>query len=88
MTRSLLILPSPMFFLLSTGVAQEKLTQQKINNIKSLLELANYKESVRVTWKNMFKQATNPELKNPTYEKVLMDVGRMLVEEMVDENSS
>ena len=34
------------------------------------------------------QQAAKPELNNPTYEKVLMDVGRMLVEEMVDENSS
>ena len=34
------------------------------------------------------QQAAKPELNNPTYERVLMDVGRMLVEEMVDENSS
>ena len=45
-----------MFFLLSTAVAQEKLTQQKIDNITVLLELANYKETVRVTWKIMFQQ--------------------------------
>ena len=94
MTRSLLILSSLMFFVFSTAVALEKLTQQKIDNIKAILELSNYKETVRVTWENMFQQiikvqqAAKPELKNPTYEKVLMDVGRMLVEEMVDENSS
>ena len=94
MTRSLLILSSLMFFVFSTAVALEKLTQQKIDNIKAILELYNYKETVRVTWENMFQQiikvqqAAKPELKNPTYEKVLMDVGRMLVEEMVDENSS
>ena len=94
MTRSLLILSSLMFFVFSTAVALEKLTQQKIDNIKAILELSNYKETVRVTWENMFQQiikvqqAAKPELNNPTYEKVLMDVGRMLVEEMVDENSS
>jgi hypothetical protein len=94
MTRLQLILSSLMFFLLSTAVAQEKLTKQKIDNIKALLDLANYKETVRVTWKNLFQQiikvqqAAKPELKNPTYEKVLMDVGRILVEEMVNENSS
>ena len=94
MTRSLLILSSLMFFVFSTAVALDKLTQQKIDNIKAILELSNYKETVRVTWENMFQQiikvqqAAKPELKNPTYEKVLMDVGRMLVEEMVDENSS
>ena len=92
MTRSLLILSSLMFFVFSTAVALEKLTQQKIDNIKAILELSNYKETVRVTWENMFQQiikvqqAAKPELNNPTYEKVLMDVGRMLVEEMVDEN--
>ena len=94
MTRSLLILSSLMFFVFSTAVALEKLTQQKIDNIKAILELSNYKETVRVTWENMFQQiikvqqAAKPELNKPTYEKVLMDVGRMLVEEMVDENSS
>ena len=94
MTRSLLILSSLMFFVFSTAVALEKLTQQKIDNIKAILELSNYKETVRVTWENMFQQiikvqqAAKPKLKNPIYEKVLMDVGRKLVEEMVDENSS
>ena len=94
MTRSLLILSSLMCFVFSTAFALEKLTQQKIDNIKAILELSNYKETVRVTWENMFQQiikvqqAAKPELNNPTYERVLMDVGRMLVAEMVDENSN
>ena len=45
-----------MFFVFSTAVALEKLTQQKIDNIKAILELSNYKETVRVTWENMFQQ--------------------------------
>jgi len=92
--KIILITVTLILLLLCPTAAQEKLTQQKIDNIKALLVLANYKETVRVTWENMFQQiikvqqAAKPELKNPTYEKVLMDVGRMLVEEMVDENSS
>ena len=95
MNRKVLLLIFNIIFFLSLPVeAKEKLTQQKIDNIKAILELSNYKETVRVTWENMFQQiikvqqAAKPELNNPTYEKVLMDVGRMLVEEMVDENSS
>ena len=45
-----------MFFVFSTVVALEKLTQQKIDNIKVILELSNFKETVRVTWENMFQQ--------------------------------
>ena len=92
--KILLLIFTIIFFLCHPVVAKEKLTQQKIDNIKAILELSNYKETVRVTWENMFQQiikvqqAAKPELNNPTYEKVLMDVGRMLVEEMVDENSN
>ena len=92
--KILLLIFTTIFFLCLPVLAKEKLTQQKIDNIKAILELSNYKETVRVTWENVFQQiikvqqAAKPELNNPTYEKVLMDVGRMLVEEMVDENSS
>ena len=87
MNRKILVLIFIIIFFLCLPVlAKEKLTHQKIDNIKAILELSNYKETVRVTWENMFQQiikvqqAAKPELNNPTYERVLLDVGRMLVE--------
>ena len=54
--KILLLIFTIIFFLSLPVVAKEKLTQQKIDNIKAILELSNYKETVRVTWENMFQQ--------------------------------
>ena len=57
MKHKILLLIFTIIFFLSLPVeAKEKLTQQKIDNIKAILELSNYKETVRVTWENMFQQ--------------------------------
>ena len=54
--KVLLLIFIIIFFLCLPVLAKEKLTQQKIDNIKAILELSNYKETVRVTWENMFQQ--------------------------------
>ena len=78
--KILLLIFTIIFFLCLPVAAKEKLTQQKIDNIKAILEFSNYKETVRVTWENMFqqiikvKQAAKPELNNPTYKLSLIHI--------------